>query len=203
MLIISPTRELALQSYNVVNSIGQRMDFTSHYFVGGADVNTDIESLRKGVQIAVGTPGRILHMIESSKLICNELSMIIIDEADEMLSRGFAEQLVNIFTRTPKNAQVVLVSATMPEEILSITKDIMNDPVEILVKEDELTLDGIRQFYVTLQDDWKVSTLLDIFKVVSVAQAVVFANSIGRVKQLYETLQSKEFACACIHSDMD
>lgn len=179
------------------------MDFTSHYFVGGADVNTDIESLRKGVQIAVGTPGRILHMIESSKLICNELSMIIIDEADEMLSRGFAEQLVNIFTRTPKNAQVVLVSATMPEEILSITKDIMNDPVEILVKEDELTLDGIRQFYVTLQDDWKVSTLLDIFKVVSVAQAVVFANSIGRVKQLYETLQSKEFACACIHSDMD
>lgn len=83
-------------------------------------------------------------MITNGKLKCNEMKMIIIDEADEMLQRGFAEQLVQIFKCTPKNAQVVLVSATMPKEVLEITNDIMNDPIKILVKEDELTLDGIR-----------------------------------------------------------
>lgn len=203
IIILSPTRELAMQSYDVVTSIGQRMDFTSNCFVGGVEVAGNVEALKRGCQIAVGTPGRIMHMIESSQLRCNELTMMIIDEADEMLSRGFAEQLVKIFKCTPKSAQVVLVSATMPQEILNITNDIMTDPVKILVKEDELTLDGIRQYQVSLQEDWKMSTFLDIFKVVTVSQAVVFCNSIGRVKALYQQLQEKNFACACIHSDMD
>ena len=91
----------------------------------------------------------------------------------------------------------------MPQEVLEITNDIMKDPVKILVKEDELIPDNIRQYQVPLQEDWKVSTLLDLFKVITVAQCVIFCNSIGRVKNLYEELQSKNFACSCIHSDMD
>lgn len=91
----------------------------------------------------------------------------------------------------------------MPAEVLEITNQLMNDPVKILVKEDELTLDGIRQYQVNVQEDWKISTMLDIFKVATVSQAVVFCNSISRVKQLHETLVSKDFACECIHSEMD
>lgn len=91
----------------------------------------------------------------------------------------------------------------MPEEIRELTKEFMQDPETILVKEDELTLDGIRQYQVILQDDWKFHTLLDIFKVVTVSQAVVFLNTIPRTKDVYEKLKEEKFSCAAIHSDMD
>ena len=138
-------------------------------FTGGTDVAKDIEVLNKGVQVAFGAPGRLVQMIELNKLKTHAVKMIIIDEADEMLTRGFAEQIVKIFRYTAKEAQVVLVSATMPAEVLEITKQLMNDPIQILVKEDELTLDGIRQYFVNVQEDWKISTMLDIFKVVGVS----------------------------------
>ena len=203
ILVISPTRELADQSYNVALSIGQRMNSSMGIFTGGTDVAKDIEVLNKGVQVAFGAPGRLVQMIELNKLKTHAVKMIIIDEADEMLTRGFAEQIVKIFRYTAKEAQVVLVSATMPAEVLEITKQLMNDPIQILVKEDELTLDGIRQYFVNVQEDWKISTMLDIFKVVGVSQAVVFCNAINRVKQLHETLSAQNFACECIHAEMD
>lgn len=93
--------------------------------------------------------------------------MLILDEADEMLSRGFQEDISNILKNISKDTQIVLVSATMPNDIRELAKQVMNDPKEILVKEDELTLDGIRQYYTDLEDSWKKDTLKDIFKVVT------------------------------------
>lgn len=166
------------------------MDVKAHCFTGGLSGGMihDTTALDRGVQIAVGTPGRILALIKDRKMHCSDLKMLILDEADEMLSRGFQEDISNIFKNISKNTQIVLVSATMPNDIRELAKEIMNDPKEILVKEDELTLDGIRQYYTELEDGWKKDTLKDIFKVVTTSQSVVFLNTIPRVKELYEEL---------------
>eukprot|EP00703_Trepomonas_sp_PC1_P004851 JAP91755.1 Eukaryotic translation initiation factor 4A [Trepomonas sp. PC1] len=203
ILVISPTRELADQSFKVAQSIAQRMNVNIGIFTGGSEVSKDVQALSQSTQVAIGTTGRIIQLIEMNKLKTHKIKMIIIDEADEMLKRDFAEQLVKIFKYTPKDAQVVLVSATMPTEVLEITNQLMNNPVKILVKEDKLTLDGIRQYFVPVQEDWKISTMMDIFKVATISQAVIFCNSINRVKQLHETLLGQNCACECIHAEMD
>ena len=129
--------------------------------------------------------------------------MVILDEADEMLSRGFTEQIVSIMKFMNADIQIVLVSATLPPEILELTRQFMRDPVSILVKEAELTLDGIRQYVVELQDAWKTEVVEDIYKVLSVQQGVIFCNSIARVKELAEKLKSAGHTISCIHSELD
>ena len=99
-----------MQNYEIVKSIGQRMEFTCNCFIGGLDGSSNVESLKGGCQIAVGTPGRILHMIETNKLKCDQLAMVVVEDPDEMRNRGFAEQLIKIFKYAPKNVQVILVS---------------------------------------------------------------------------------------------
>ncbi|CAL5978912.1 Eukaryotic_translation initiation factor 4A [Hexamita inflata] len=204
ILVVSPTLELALQSHAVVTSIGQRMNFKSHCFVDG-EVYKNIKTL-DGVQIAFGTPESIVHKITSGVLESNEIKMIIIDEANEIQQCSFAEHLVHIFKCTPKNAQIVLVSATisfLPKEVLKIISDTMKDPIKIFDKEDELTLDGIHQYKIDLQEEWKVETILDIFTVIPISNAVVFCNQINSVYALNASLIQKGFACAQIHSDMN
>merc|ERR1712038_304824 len=118
-----------------------------------------IQTLKNGVQIVVGTPGRVNDMINRSALQLDKLKIFCLDEADEMLSRGFKEQIYDVFQWLPSEVQVCLFSATMPVEILSMTKRFMRDPVRILVKKEQLTLEGIRQFYVAVErEDWKLDT---------------------------------------------
>ena len=151
-------------------ALGDYMGVTCHACIGGTNVRDDMKRLEGGVQIVVGTPGRVYDMLNRSALRMfsfyeifldefflsyyigsKSIKMFVLDEADEMLSRGFKEQIYDVFTTMPQNIQVILLSATMPGDVLEVTTKFMNDPIKILVKKEELTLEGIRQFYVTVE----------------------------------------------------
>ena len=151
MLALSPTRELAEQTQKVCLALGDYMNVQCHTCIGGKSIGEDIRRLDYGVQIVSGTPGRVFDMIQRRSLQTRNLKMLVIDEADEMLNRGFKDQIYDIYRYLPPSIQVVLVSATMPQEVLDMTKKFMNEPVHVLVKRDELTLEGIKQFFVAVE----------------------------------------------------
>ena len=124
------------------------MQVTCHACIGGTNVKEDLKKLETGSQIVVGTPGRVSDMLARKALNPKHIKLFVLDEADEMLSRGFKEQIHDVFTKMPYNIQVILLSATMPAEVLEVTKKFMRDPIRILVKKEELTLEGIKQFYI-------------------------------------------------------
>ena len=155
-LVLSPTRELAEQSQKVMLALGDYMNVQCHACIGGKSIGEDIRRLDYGVQAVSGTPGRVFDMIRRRHLRTRNIKMLVIDEADEMLNRGFKEQIYDIYRYLPPSTQVVLVSATMPQEVLDMTKKFMNEPVRVLVKRDELTLEGIKQFFVAVErEEWK------------------------------------------------
>jgi len=126
----------------------------------------------------VGTPGRVLDLLSRGALDASKIKVFILDEADEMLSRGFKDQIYDVFQCLPQNVQVGLFSATMPPEALEITKNFMNNPLRILVKQEEVTLEGIRQFYINCErEEWKLDTLCDLYDTLNIAQAVIFCNT--------------------------
>lgn len=157
VLILSPTRELAEQTQKVVQALGDYMNVKCQACIGGKSLGNDIKELQNGgVQIVSGTPGRVYDLVRRNALTTNHLKAMILDEADEMLNRGFKEQIYDIYRFLPASTQVVLMSATLPPTVLDMTRKFMNDPVRILVRRDELTLEGIRQFYIAVEkEEWK------------------------------------------------
>ncbi|KAI5072397.1 hypothetical protein GOP47_0012503 [Adiantum capillus-veneris] len=140
-LVLAPTRELAQQIEKVMRALGDYLQVKVHACVGGTSVREDIRILQSGVHVVVGTPGRVYDMLRRGSLRSDYIKMFVLDEADEMLSRGFKDQIYDIFQMLPQNLQVGVFSATMPPEALEITRKFMNKPVRILVKRDELTLE--------------------------------------------------------------
>lgn len=203
-LILSPTRELAEQSQKVVLSLGDFMNVQCHACIGGKSVGEDISRLERGVQVVAGTPGRVFDMIKRRKLRTQHLKMLVIDEADEMLNKGFREQIYDIYRYLPPSTQVVLVSATLPQEVLDMTTRFMNDPVKVLVKRDELTLEGIRQFFVAVEkEEWKFDTLCDLYDTLTITQAVIFCNTRKKVDWLTTKMRENSFTVASMHGDMN
>jgi len=143
-------------------------------------------------------------MINRGALKTDHMKMFILDEADEMLSRGFKDQIYDVFQRLPPSTQVVLLSATMPAEVMEVTTKFMRDPIRILVKKDELTLEGIKQFYVAVEkEEWKLDTLCDLYETVTITQAVIFCNTRRKVDWLTEKLTAREFTVSAMHGDME
>jgi len=174
-----------------------------HSCIGGTRVRDDIAELQKGVHVVVGTPGRVYDMLCRKVLRASSIKVFILDEADEMLSRGFKDQIYDIFTALPSNAQVGLFSATMPPEALEITQKFMHDPVRILVKRDELTLEGIKQFYISVEkEEWKLDTLCDLYDTLNITQAVIFCNTRRKVDELTDRMRAKEFTVSSTHGDV-
>ncbi|KAK6351873.1 translation initiation factor eIF4A [Orbilia javanica] len=203
-LILAPTRELAQQIQKVVVALGDFMNITSYPCIGGNPIREDMKHLGEGQQIVVGTPGRVHDMIQRRALKTDCMKMFILDEADEMLSRGFTEQIYDIFQLLPQSTQVVLLSATMPQDVLEVTTKFMRDPVRILVKKDELTLEGIKQFYIAVEkEDWKLDTLSDLYETVTITQAVIFCNTRKKVDWLTEQLTKRDFTVSAMHGDME
>ena len=203
-LVLAPTRELAQQIQNVVVALGDYMNIQCHACIGGTNVREDMARLGDGAQVVVGTPGRVYDMINRGAFRTDKLKIFCLDEADEMLSRGFKDQMYEVFQLLPQDTQVVLLSATMPEDVLAVTKKFMRDPVRILVKRDELTLEGIKQFYIGVEkEEWKFETLTDLYETVTITQAVIFCNTRRKVDWLTEQLHSQEFTVSAMHGDMD
>lgn len=204
-IILSPTRELAEQTRDVITSLGQFDQVKVHMSVGGTSVREEIEKLRMDPpHIVVATPGRLLQMMEGNHLNTNKLSLFVIDEADEMLKIGFRDQLIKLFHFFPKESQVAIFSATMPQDAVEISHKFMQSPVNILVQAEQLTLEGIRQFYINvIHEEYKLDTLLDLYSKLCVAQAIIFCNSKRKVNILAEQLRAKNFTVSALHSDMD
>ena len=163
-----------------------------------------MDRLRNGVQLVVGTPGRVLDMINRRAMAVDYLHYFVLDEADEMLSRGFKDQIYDVFQKLPPTVHVGLFSATMPADVLELTSKFMRDPIRILVKRDELTLDGIKQFYVMVErEDWKLDTLCDLYETLTITQAMIFVNTRRKVEWLTEKMHARDFTCSAIHADLD
>jgi translation initiation factor 4A len=203
-LILAPTRELAMQIQKVVLALGDYMDIQVHACVGGTAVRDDIRTLQAGVHIVVGTPGRVFDMINRRALRLDSIKQFFLDEADEMLSRGFKDQIYDIFKFLPETVQVCLFSATMPLDVLEVTERFMREPVRILVKKDELTLEGIKQFYIAVdREEWKLETLCDLYETLTITQAIIYCNTRRKVDWLQEEMQKRDFTVSCMHGDMD
>lgn len=203
-LILAPTRELAQQIQKVVVALGDYMNIECHACIGGTNVREDMAKLSEGAHVVVGTPGRVYDMINRRALKTDNIKMFCLDEADEMLSRGFTEQIYEVFQLLPAETQVVLLSATMPADVLEVSKKFMRDPIRILVKRDELTLEGIKQFYIAVEkEEWKLDTLCDLYETVTITQAVIFCNTRRKVDWLTEKLHSREFTVSAMHGDME
>ena len=203
-LLLAPTRELAQQIQKVVVALGDYMNIECMACIGGTSVFEDKTRLQQGVHIVVGTPGRVFDMINRRNLPVAAIKMFVLDEADEMLSRGFKDQIYDIFRLLPTSTQVILLSATMPVEVLDVTTKFMRDPIRILVKKDELTLEGIRQFYIAVdKEDWKLDTLCDLYETLTITQAVIFCNTRRKVDWLTDMMTKRDFTVSAMHGDMD
>jgi translation initiation factor 4A len=205
ILILAPTHELVNQIAGVVESIGASMDgLIVKTLVGGTPVSDDTEMIRNSVpHVVVGTVGRVCDMIRRRILKINTVKMLVMDEADEMLSTGFKDQIYNIFQYFNKDLQIALFSATLPDEILAITKRFMRNPVKITLQAEKLNLEGIQQYYVALDDDRsKFEMLKTLFAKLSISQCIIYANSVPRVVDLYNAMMADGFAVCCIHSAM-
>jgi len=202
-LILAPTRELAQQIQKVVLALGDYMNVSCHACIGGTVMREDMRRIQAGVSIIVGTPGRVYDMINRQVIDVRKIKMFVLDESDEMLSRGFKDQIYDIFRFLETSVQVVLLSATMPIEVLEVTKKFMRNPKTILVKKEELTLEGIKQFYVNIEkEDWKLETLCDLYETLTITQAVIFCNTRRKVDWLTEKMHQKDFTVSAMHGDM-
>ena len=204
-LIVAPTRELSMQIAYVVHSIGEYQGIRVHACVGGTVVKEDIKVLKQGgIHVVVGTPGRIIDMMKKDFLKTNYLKLFVLDEADEMLSRGFKEQIQSIFKFLPGDIQIALFSATLPPEILKLTSHFMREPAKILVKNQELTLEGIHQYYIAVEkEEWKMEVLLNLYSNLDINQALIYCNTKKRVEELEKIMTEKDFTVSVMHGEMD
>lgn len=202
-LVLSPTRELAVQIHNVIRNLGNYMNIHTHACIGGKQVGEDLKKLSQGQHIVSGTPGRVLDVIKRRHLATRNVQMLILDEADELMTKGFKEQIYEIYRHLPSTVQVVIVSATLTREVLEITSKFTNDPVKILVKKEDVTLEGIKQYHIQCEkEEWKFDTLCDLYDSLTITQAVIFCNTKNKVTWLADQLRKANFAVSSMHGDM-
>jgi len=202
-LVLSPTRELATQIQSVVLALGDYMNVQCHACIGGTSIGEDIRKLEYGQHIVSGTPGRVFDMIRRRSLRTRNIKMLVLDEADELLNKGFKDQIYEVYRYLPPATQVVLLSATLPYDVLEMTTKFMTDPIRILVKRDELTLEGIKQFFVAVEkEEWKFDTLCDLYDTLTITQAVIFCNTRRKVDWLTEKMRTANFTVSAMHGEM-
>jgi translation initiation factor 4A len=206
VLVLSPTRELSKQTAMVMTGIGSMMKgLTIQTIVGGSSIDDDSDMLKNNIpHVIAGCPGRVYDMLRRQQIGSKNIKLIVLDEADELLSSGFKEQIYNIFQYLRSDVQVALFSATLPDYIHQITSKFMREPVRIFVKAEQLTLEGISQYYVAIEDDrQKYATLKDLYQYISMSQCIIYCNSVKRVSELYDAMLEDGFPVCRIHSSME
>jgi superfamily II DNA/RNA helicase len=205
-LVLSPTKELSTQTAKVLSSIGSMMvGLRVQTLFGGSSLDDYSGFLKKdSPHIICGCPGRVYDMMRRGNITTNKIKIVVLDEADEMLSQGFKEQVYDIFQYFNSDIQVALFSATLSPQIQPIIDKIMRKPVKITMKTEMLTLEGISQFFVAVEDDrQKYLILKDTFSAISVSQCIIYCNSVKRVADLYDAMREDGFPVCCIHSSME
>jgi translation initiation factor 4A len=205
VIVLAPTHELVTQIFTVFSNLSSFMEgIIIRKMVGGTSVSDDMNDIRTNIpHVVVGCTGRVFDMIKRRALYTRDIKLCVLDEADEMLSIGFKDQIYNIFQQLPSNVQIALFSATMPSAILQLTSKFMRDPVTITMQPQELNLEGIKQYFVAMySDNDKLECLKDLFSRLTVSQTFIYANDVRRVKDLHEMMSKEGFAVCCIHRDM-
>jgi len=204
-LVILPTHELATQVYKVITSLSTYMGLNVVLAIGKSNGVQQVRCIREGCHIMVGTPGRIYDLIVN-RVGCDcmkELKITVIDEADEMLSYGFQDQIREIIQKVPSSAQICLFSATMNNDVLSLTSHFMRDPVKILLDKEEVPLKGIKQYYVMMREQDKFPVLMDLYDSMTITQCVIFCNNRSRVDDLASNLEKNGFTVSAIHGQIE
>jgi translation initiation factor 4A len=206
VLILAPTRELAIQIYNNAVGLNTYTKYDIGLLIGGNDHNVNQngeKTFREDCQLIIGTPGKVFYMMNKHFLRSGSLKIVCLDEADEMLNSCFKDQLYEIFRFIPKTTQVCIFSATITEETLDLTTKFMNNPLKILVKNEELTLEGIVQYYVNVDEEqFKFEVLADLYRFLSINQTIIYCNSKKKCQQIHHRLEQNNFTVSSIHSDM-
>lgn len=205
VLVLCPTRELSQQTERVARALGQYMNLRVLSATGGGHIRNDIQALKSGIHFVVGTPGRVYDLIRRGELLLDHMKYVILDEADQMLEDLFSEQIKAILNdKFPETTHLALFSATMPDHVLELAEQYLSNPVRILLPQDEVTLDGIKQYYVELErEDWKLAVLLDLYQQVTVNQALIYVNKRQKAEWLAKQLASQGFTLEYIHGDME
>lgn len=202
-MVVTPTRELAEQILDVCTSISQYVNVKPVLCVGGSNIYDAKKSIESGCTVVIGTPGRIIDMIERRFLSTENIKLMIMDEADEMLSNSFLQQIKIIIQNIPTTSQICLFSATLPVEVVDLTKKFMDNPQHILVKKEQLTLEGIKQFYIDVDNEkWKLDTFCDLYNIMSISQSMIYVNTKRKAESLQNLLKDRNFTVSVIHSNM-
>ncbi|EHB88614.1 hypothetical protein HMPREF0737_00393 [Rothia mucilaginosa M508] len=203
VLVLAPTRELALQVAEAFSSYATHMeDFTVLPIYGGSPYGPQLAGLRRGAQVVVGTPGRVIDHLEKGSLDLSNLQYLVLDEADEMLRMGFAEDVEKILEGTPDSKQVALFSATMPNSIRKIAQQYLNDPVEVRVKAKTTTSANISQRYMQVMHSHKLDAMTRVLEVENYDGIIVFVRTKKETEEVADKLKARGFAAAAINGDI-
>ncbi|NLY54880.1 MAG: DEAD/DEAH box helicase [Firmicutes bacterium] len=201
-LVIAPTRELAIQVAEELNKIGQYKRVAALPIYGGQDINRQIRALKNRPQIIVGTPGRLMDHLRRGTLRLSQVSLVVLDEADEMLDMGFIDDIKTILQEVPTTRQTMLFSATMPQPIQELAQRFMNDPEYIDVTPKEVTVPNMQQYYIEVQEQHKFDVFCRLLDMHSPERAIVFGRTKRRVDELAEGLNKRGYSAEGIHGDL-
>lgn len=202
VLVITPTRELCVQVTNEARKFGRHLQIRAVSVYGGASINGQIDLLNRGAQIVIGTPGRLIDLYKRKNLRLNNISSVILDEADRMLDMGFIDDIRFLLTQLPRQRQTCLFSATMPPNVLHIAKRFMNNPNYLLLSKDEVTVKKIKQYYCGVSRDKKFDALLEILDDDTVDRVLIFCNTKIMVKKLAYKLRKEKIFAKELHGDL-
>ena len=202
VLILNPTYELVNQNYDVMKEISQYLNVTIMKVVGKTSLEECKRDLQKEPQVIIGTPGRVLDMVSKRYLYTDKIKLLIFDEADEMLSGGFQENIHNIIQFIPKEAQICLFSATKTDHTLELCNKFLNNPETIMVENKNVTLEGIQQFKVVINEEWKFDTLIDLYNLLNISQCIIYVNYKNKLMNIYDELISKNYPIDFIHGEI-
>lgn len=203
-IILSPTRDLSDQIATVIDQIASHTGIRYVKCIGGNNWKDNVKLLRQRHNIIIGTPGRVYDMLQRGEIRGADISMFVLDEADEMLDvRGFRDSVYDILQLINPETQICLFSATMPNAVLELTQKFMRDPMTILVKAEQLTLEGIRQYYIAVErEEWKIGVICDLYRSISITSCVIFCNSKRKVDWIVNEMRKEDFTVEGMHGAM-
>jgi superfamily II DNA/RNA helicase len=202
ILILNPTYELVNQNYDVMKALSQYMNVNIMKVVGKTNLDECKKELEKEPEIIIGTPGRVLDMINRRVLYTKDIKLLVFDEADEMLSYGFRENIYNIIQYIPKETQICLFSATRTSDTEDLSNRFLNNPESIIVEHKNVSLEGIKQFKVVINEEWKYDTLIDLYNLLNISQCIIYVNYKDKLMRIYEELIKNEYPVDFIHGEI-
>lgn len=205
VLVLVPTRELALQIEKVARGLSSHLNLNVHSITGGSSVYEDIRALEKGAQFLIGTPGRTYDLIYRKALNIKHLKVLILDEADQMLEDRFRQQFMLILEFPfPADMKKAFFSATMVSEVVEVAERFLDNPTRILLPPEKVTLDGIKQYKAVVDSErWKYELLMDLYTNLNINQSIIYVNKRQRAEWLAQLMTEGGFTVTYIHSDMD